>query len=188
MKQTRFWVGIGVLTTACVLLILVAAPGYHIIRYSGRVDGRITYNGRPLQGGVVLFVPDDRERFDMSFAQIDRTGHYETDKDWRREGPGRTRFRICVVPDAHIYPRVPSPSMEGQVLPPEGSKRYRGLAMPAAVDAGGSDALPMRGSTQSPSWARGLGGPPARYYSPTTSDLAVELGNEPARIDIDLAD
>jgi hypothetical protein len=179
MKAVRFWVGTGVLTAACVLAILAVATGFHIGR-AGRVEGRVIYRGGPLTGGFVRFFPDDTDRCDYARGPIDEHGHYEIDPDWRREGPGRTRFRICVTLDPDKYPTNPRPAEQSATPRPDRagapgaqvvalSMGSGGRAMPGAGPAGGSGSYP-------------------RFADPATTDLAVELGPEPARVDIDLKD
>ena len=112
MKIMRFWVGTGLLTLSCVLIILAMAPGEHIAR-TGRVVGRVKYHGRSVAGGAILFFPDDTKRSDFGRAMLDDEGRFAIESDWRREGPGRARFRICVFLDPKKYPGTPQPAHEG---------------------------------------------------------------------------
>ncbi len=178
MKTMRFWVGTGLLTLTCVLIILAIAPGGHIAP-TGRVVGRVKYHGRPLVGGAILFFPDDPKRADFGRAVLDENGRFAIDSDWRREGPGRTRFRICVFPDAKKYQGTPQQAQEGAAPHPDQGGTPAAYVIPASMgldfpgprQAGGSDSPPYQ-----------------RFGHPATSGLAVELGPEPARVDIDLKD
>jgi hypothetical protein len=177
MKTMRFWVGTGLLTLTCVMLILAIAPGEHMAR-TGRVVGRIKYHGRPLVGGAILFYPDDPKRSDLGRAMIDENGRFAVESDWRREGPGRTRFRIGVFLDPKKYPGTPRPSQEGAAQRPDQGGTSVSYVIPASM---GLD-------SPAPSPAGGSDSPPPRFSNPATSGLTVELGPEPARIDIDLKD
>jgi hypothetical protein len=178
MKTMRFWVG----TLICVLIILVIAPGEHIAR-TGRVVGRVKYHGRPLAGGAILFFPDEPKRADFGRAMIDETGRFAVDSDWRREGPGRTRFRICVFLDPTKYPGSPQPAQEGAAPRPD-----QGETPAAAAQVIPVSMVPGRLEFPAPRAAGGSDPPPPRFSNPATSGLAVQLGPEPARIDIDLKD
>ena len=171
MKTMRFWVGTGLLTLICVLIILAMAPGEHIAG-TGRVVGRVKYHGRPLVGGAIFFYPDDPKRSDFGRALIDEEGRFEIGSDWRREGPGRTRFRICVFLDPRKYPDAPRPDQgetpAAHVIP--ASMGSQGPGFPAPGPTVGSDS------------------PRPHFSHPATTGLTVQLGPEPARINIDLKD
>jgi hypothetical protein len=182
MKTMRFWVGTGLLTAACVLIILAVSPGDNIA-HTGRVGGRVTYQGRPLVGGSIFFFPDDMKRCDHGHADIDANGRYLIGPEWRREGPERTRFRICVILDQRKYPSTPRPA-EGSATPrPDQIGAAGALVMTVSM---GSEGLPFPGPRPGP--ATGSGPPLPRFSNPTATNLAVQLGPEPARIDIDLKD
>jgi hypothetical protein len=177
MKTMRFWVGTGVLTMICVLIILAIAPGEHITR-TGRVVGRVNYHGRPVVGGAILFFPDEPKRADFGRAMLDENGRFAVDSDWRREGPGRSRFRICVFLDPTRYPGTPQPAQEGAAPRPDRGGTPSSYVIPASMGMDVSFPRPAGGSDQ----------PRQRFSNPTTSGLSVELGPEPARVDIDLKD
>jgi hypothetical protein len=179
MKTVRFWVGTGVLTAVCVLAIFAMATGYHIGR-AGRVEGHVSYHGRPVAGGFVRFFPDDADRCDYARGRIDKHGHYEMDPDWRREGPGRTRFRICLTLDPNAFPTDPRPA-EHSATPRADRAEAPGAQVVAVSMGSGGRAIPGAGP------AGGSGSYP-RFTDPATTHLAVQLGPEPAHIDIDLKD
>jgi hypothetical protein len=178
MKTMRFWVGTGLLTLICVLIILAIAPGEHVAR-NGRVVGRVKYHGRPLVGGAILFFPDEPKRADFGRASIDEQGRFTVESDWRREG--RTRFRICVFLDPNKYPKDPHPAQDGAAPSPDQGGAAAAHVIPASM---GSKGLAFPGASQ----AGASDPPPRRFSSPATSGLSVQLGPEPARIDINLKD
>jgi hypothetical protein len=178
MKIMRFWVGTGLLTLTCVLVILAIAPGEHMAR-TGRVVGRVKYHGRPVVGGAILFFPDDSKRGDFGRGMIDENGRFAVGSDWRREGPGRTRFRICVFLDPRKYPSSPQPAQEGAAPRPDQGGTPPSYVIPASMGLDLPGPRPAGGSSSPPS---------QRFSNPATSGLSVELGPEPARVDIDLKD
>jgi hypothetical protein len=185
MNNVRFWTGTLVLSGACGLVILATAPGYQISG-SGRVKGRVTHNGQPLAGGMVIFVPADRERFDDTFAFTDENGDYTANPDWRREGPGQTVFRICVIPDAREFLK----------LAPERPRGHEGTGgEPRPRRDGQSSDLKLVSNSSGPGSSGSSSRvaipasmPQRKFSNPLTTDLSVRLGPEPARIDIDVKD
>jgi hypothetical protein len=133
-------------------------------RSSGPIHGRVTYNGRPLDGGYVLFEPMDRISNDWAVAPIERDGTYAIDSKWQRQNPGKERFGISVVPKS------------GMVA----------AQMPSRSEGANPDEVPMSpDSAQSAAVSSGF---PSRFTNVRTSGLHVTLGREPARVDIDLKD
>src|SRR5262249_32734934 len=97
MHTTRFWVGAIWLTVVAPAGLVATSRGDHTD--SGPVKGCVTYNGRPVAGGTILFISEDRQRGDDKWFWIDRSGHYECGTDWRRDSSSPLRFRICVILD-----------------------------------------------------------------------------------------
>lgn len=177
MKTARFWTGTGLLTAVCVLGIVTLAPGYRLAG-DGPVEGRVCYRGRPLAGGMILFFPEDRERFTMGQAIIDQYGRFAVDPEWQRGGPGSTNYRICVIPSRRA----------AEAAEAEAAARNGG-AEATAGQATGARVLPA-----AMPWV-GLSFPgdrPARshfierFADPDTSRLVVRLGSGPARIELNL--
>lgn len=179
MKTARFWTGTGLLTTACVLGIVTLAPGYRLAG-DGPVEGRVCYRGRPLPGGMILFFPEDRERFNMGQAMIDQDGRFAVDPGWQRGGPGSTNFRICVIPG-----QAAVKAAEAELAAKDGSAEATAgqgagaRVLPAAMPG---DGLPFPGYRPvRPHFIE-------RFAYPETSRLVVRLGSGPARIEVNLPD
>jgi hypothetical protein len=167
MQKARFWFG----TTLVVIPLMVCAflftPGFRLTR-SGPVEGWVSYNGRPLAGGSILFVPEDSKEREWALAWIDEKGHYVIGSGWSREGSSsKTRFRICVVPDTHKV----------RAKAPQGPRARAWGDVEAAWWGVGDVAFPI---------PTGSSGFPQRLSNPRTTQLEVELGSEPARIDVSL--
>ena len=186
MHASRFWVGAVALTVVAFGLLIATSRGHHA--GSGPVRGRVTYNGRPVIGGTIMFISEDTRRSDDRWVWIDRSGHYECGTDWRRDRATPTRFRICVVLDASKYPLRPRRTdVAGMRVPPQGGgtgRLPRGgggpapIALPAVYAPSGPPGLRTANSTATE----------RRFGNPNTTDLAVHLGPEPATINVDLTD
>ena len=186
MQTTRFWVG-AIALTVVAAGILIATSGSDRIE-SGPVQGRVTYNGRPVTGGAILFISEDRRRSDDRWFWIDRSGHYECGTDWRR---GRSARRSSTF----AWSWTPASTRRGcsrRDLPARGCRlRTDGLspwlgrgggpapiAMPVVYPAARPPGPP---TANTPATARHFG-------NPNTTELAVHLGPEPAIINVDLTD
>ena len=168
MKRDRFWFGAVVLGVPVVLGILLFTPGLRLTP-SGPVEGSVSFHGRPLAGGSILFVPEDSKQTEWAHAWIDEKGHYAIGSDWRREGAnGRRRFHICVIPDSHKIAARAAQGAQGGSWGGHHASAWWGS---------GDVAFPP------PSGASGF---PARLGNPRTTKLEVQLGSEPARIDVAL--
>lgn len=179
MKTARFWTGTGLLTAACVMGIVTLAPGYRLAG-DGLVEGRVWHRGRPLAGGIILFFPEDTERFTMGQAVIDQEGRFAADPEWQRGGPGSTNFRICVIPSLRAVRAVESASAAMNTKPgPTTGQGTEIRVVPAALP-GPTGPLPQYRPAQ-PSFVE-------RFADPATSRLMVRLGAGPARIDLNLPD
>jgi hypothetical protein len=142
-------------------------PGFRLTS-SGSVEGWVSFHGRPLAGGSILFVPEDSREREWALAWIDARGHYVIGSGWSRERAGsKTRFRICVVPDTH----------EVTAKAPPGPGAGGSGAVDAAWWGIGDVTFPIPNETT---------GFPLRLSNPRTTRLAVDLGTEPARIDVAL--
>jgi hypothetical protein len=168
MNRNRTWVGGLGISAPCVLFTLAMTPGLAPTS-SGPVHGRVTYNGRPMDGGYILFEPMERDSNQWAVGAIGRGGNYSIDSQWQRGKQGKECFRICVVPNKGT-PAAPSPSLCEGASPDE---------VPMAL---GSE-VPDSGQTVAVD-----SGFPKRFTNARTSGLHVTLGREPARVDIDLKD
>jgi hypothetical protein len=134
---------------------------------SGAVWGRVRLNGQAVTTGAVVFIPVSDRAVQAASARIDRDGSYAVPTAWHRPSGTPARYRICVIPDrrqnrtesAERDPRLP------RVVPVSFSSAPRG-------DRNGHDNFPI----------------PPRFRSFQSSNLEVNLDQEPARIDIDLRD
>jgi hypothetical protein len=168
MNKIRTWVGGLSISAPCVFFTLAMTPGLDPTA-SGPVHGRVTYNGRPLEGGYILFEPMEMDSNQWAVGAIERGGSYSIDLRWRRGNQGKERFLIAVVPK-HWTPATPAPS------PSEGAS---------------PDNVPMSLGSKDPDSCQSTAmdcGFPKRFTNARTSGLHVTLGREPARVDIDLKD
>jgi hypothetical protein len=169
MQKARFWLGTALVVIPLMLCAILFMPGFRLTR-NGPVEGWVSYHGRPLAGGSILFVPEDSKETEWALAWIDEKGHYVIGSGWAREGSSsKTRFRICVIPNTH----------ELTAKPPWGPRSSDGSwgAAEAAWWGVGDVAFP------SPIGSTGF---PQRLSNPRTTQLEVDLGSEPARIDVSL--
>jgi hypothetical protein len=168
MNRIRTWVGGLGISAPCVIIALAMTPGLDLTS-SGPVHGRVTYNGRPLDGGYVVFEPAEGNPNEWAVGPIDQDGSYSIDSKWQRGNHERGRFRICVVPEnGKPVADMPSPS--------EGAK---------------AGVVPISLSSEKPDSRRSVAVDcqlPKRFTKVQTSGLHVTLGREPARVDIDLKD
>lgn len=168
MKKSRFWFGVGLVAAPVLLGALLFAPGLRLTP-RGPVEGFVSFHGRPLAGGSILFVPEDPSHDEWAHAWIDETGHYRIESGWNRGGSSDGKpFRICVIPNSH---RVGSQAPRG----PHGDSMGQGLG--SAWWGIGNVAFP------SPPAGSGF---PRRLSSPSTTGLHVRIGSEPSRIDVTL--
>jgi hypothetical protein len=168
MQRSRFWFGVGLGAVPVLLAALLLSPALHLTS-NGPVEGWVSYHGQPLAGGSILFVPDDPRHCEWAHAWLDEKGHYVIGSGWQRDGSdGKTRYRICVIPNSH------------QLASKLGSNRGVGLSSGELSSAWwglGEVAFPAPGA--------GTGFPP-RLSNPTTTQLQVQIGSEPSRVDVAL--
>ncbi len=126
---------------------------------SVQVWGRVTYNGKPVKGGLLVFEPGSTTNSNWGVARIEEDGKFNVitnDVDVNLE-PGRFR----------IYMRPPAPPVEHK------HGRF-------AEEHNESDEKALTTAATPPV--------PERFLKPETSPLWVELKKEPSRVDIDLKD
>ena len=127
------------------------------------VDVRV--NGRPLTTGAVVFMPLAERDYTWASAPIARDGSFAIDPQWQRPDTGPVPYKIFLVPDPRRNP----------TRPPE---------------RGGQRVVPVSLSLGAPAFSEEDGefGVPQRFRAPSSTNLEVDLGPEPARIDLDLRD
>ena len=136
---------------------------------NGSIHGRVTYNGRPLDGGYILFEPMDRVSSEWAVAPIEQDGTYAIDSKCQRQDPGKERFGIAIVPK------------HGTAV----------TQVPSRSDGASPDQVPMSLGSDEPAsgpTAAVRSGFPKRFTNRQTSGLHVTLGREAARVNIDLKD
>jgi hypothetical protein len=138
---------------------------------SGPVSGRVSYKGRPLQQGAILFVPIKGEFRDWVLAPIGKDGRYSTEIKWRQGDAKTARYRICLMPFRATSPpedRSPSPNETPQRDTPAAAPPHEILDshQPMCPD------LPV----------------PQRFTQIETSGLSVTLDRDTTRVDVDLKD
>jgi hypothetical protein len=152
------------LTCALLLLILVAIwiPGLGGSATGlkpSRVTGRVTYQGRPLTTGTLIFMPSDRRGNDWAAAQIESDGRFALSSQQAREELPAGRYSMFFV------------------FRPEDSSATKLQINRRADDEEASDHL----ADPTPPI-------PVRYTNPETSGLWIDLAKGPNRIEIDLRD
>lgn len=186
MNTYRFWTGNALASCVALGAILAVSPGRD--PQFGRVEGTVTYRGRPLKNGTVFFVSEDHRRSEDRHAFIDDKGHFECDPYWRRDREAPTRFRICVV--LHDCPSASEASADA------GAVSRPGLESEEPAVPRGEEATPtarvLRASTGAPRTDAAPGTSPKRrsprFSDPRTTDIQVRLGAEPANLHIELKD
>ncbi len=181
MRTTRFWVGTAMLIGPCMMAVIATTSANPFIGI-GRVDGHVSYHGRPLTGGMVMFLPDDREDSDWVNVPIGKDGRFSIDPGWRRAAKA-SRFRICVLPDRHQFALSP-PIEEARpgVSPADRAGNTRGHIVPIFHAP-----QPLRGPRPDPVPAN-VPEFPRRFTNPIESGLTVQLSREPASVSIDIED
>jgi hypothetical protein len=167
MKTSRLWVARALVLAVCAaLLMLSGIPGSG--SSSGPVWGSVRVNGRPLTTGAVLFMPIDERDCPWASAPVARDGSFSVDHQWSRPDTRSARYKICIIPHQR---------RNATGLTERGGRRF-----PHVVPVSFSP-----GSLGSPDGDEDFG-VPRRFRTPQTTNLEVNLNQEPARIDIDLRD
>lgn len=190
MKNARFWTGL-VFCTGLPLSLVMGTVGRDSMK-SSSVYGKVSYNGRPLSSGLVLFESLDRVRSPDIVALIDHEGRFNGRAEWQLNPPGRTQFRIHVYPD-------PRENQDSPILAPAGNsgnpaeERMREI-LSHRVSMGNGMAVVEEGpasidvETPGPNDESRMedGGLPTRNRPMRRPEIW--LGPEPTHIDIDLKD
>jgi hypothetical protein len=149
---------------ACGVAAIVVLPGGGVLwgKPGGTgVRGRVTYNGKPLEGGSVFFMPVKRDKTEWAAGVIRPGGHFTL----IAYPPG-----VPLEPGEYdIFLRAPA---YGTFMNPKRADR-RDVAQPADSEAG----------MATPSYPI-----PARFLEQMTSGLRIRLDGNPQRIDLDLTD
>jgi hypothetical protein len=161
MRSIAF--GFGVL--AILLMLVGCGPG------EGKVSGRVLFNGAPLPGGIVTFVPSAADR-NHALATLDEQGNFE-----------------AVVPGGEVQVSVDNRQLQPREPP------FRG--MPPGVPGGVAQKIAEAKRQAAPKTAgtanmasQKIPGKyveiPARYYDIKTSNLkfTVQRGNQTHDIEL----
>lgn len=157
-----YWATLVVLV---LVLLMIWIPGLGGasggLRPSG-ISGKVTYNGKPLTRGAIIFMPHDRRGPDWAAAQLDQEGKFKLEDESSGNeplAPGRYEiffvFRDRIAAEAKLL-RQPSEAGDGS---------------PTNVEPA-PEPSPI----------------PVKYTKPETSGLWMNLGREPNRIVIELKD
>ncbi len=125
---------------------------------SVQVWGRVTYNGKPVQYGALVFQPAATNRSNWGVGMISEEGKYSLVASEKDVGLESGRFEIFI--------RAPSPrdKLKHGRSGEEKESDEKAIAIAAAYPV------------------------PKRFFSRETSGLWVDLEKEPTRVDIDLRD
>lgn len=108
MKNARFWTGLVFFTGVPMSLVMGTVVGDQT-KHSA-VEGRVTHNGRPIAGGMILLESTDRKQCGDLILRLDPNGRFAGEAEWSPDFRGHLSFR------AHIYPDRDSPGNEGLVV------------------------------------------------------------------------
>jgi hypothetical protein len=165
MDSQRSWVlrAVLVLGGSAALLALVTS-GCRVSSASSeavQVWGRVTYGGKPLEGGAIIFMPMEDLHTNWGVGQIDSHGMYRLStyipKTSLEPGP----YRIYLMPTAPTFAQV------------NGSPKVRREA-----EKDGTAKVPE--TPKSPI--------PERFQKPQSSGIMVMVEQPSNRIDVDLKD
>ncbi len=126
---------------------------------SVQVWGRVTYNGKLVEHGTLVFQPTRATRSSWGVGMISEEGKYSLEANQSDVGLLPGRFEIFIRPPTRFD--KPKRSRFG-VEEEESDERAIAIAVMYPV--------------------------PKRFYSPETSGMWVDIENEPTRVDIDLRD
>ena len=110
----------------------------------GRVTGRVTYQGKPLAGWIIYFVP---QRGPSASGVIDEEGHYTLTTRSSGDGAVVGTHTVYFAPPSPAGPAEAESAVEGPEVPPPPiqtiplPQKYRspdGSGLTAEVESGGS--------------------------------------------------
>ncbi len=161
IDRERFWFSVGLVLVPVVSILLMMLPRAGAM-YGARVEGHVHIHGHPMAGGYIALVPDDM-RLRTAVASIDEAGYYRfAAVRVLGESGGTSRFRICLLPKHHDPSSIANHASEKDRSQPENARTTAEARNPDDADL------------------------PSRLTDPRTTDLAVRLGREPARVEIGL--
>jgi hypothetical protein len=164
MHRDRFWFGMAMTIAPVLLLLLMITPSIEE-NASGPIEGHVSFHGRPLAWGTIIFVPKDARNVGWAVGSIDESGHYQIGSEWHREVlRGKSGFRICVMPD---YREITGGISQG----------------PDRARTGGTRSGTKAAGYANMSVASGF---PRQLTDPQTTRLEVRLDSGPAQVDIAL--
>ena len=155
----------------------------------GPVEGKVMYRGRPVAAGRISFLEDGHPLCEAVHAPIAASGYYQCPPYWVADRSTRRRYRIFVdllEPEEATPPR---PKAEAA-----GSGRAGGNLVPLPYPVVGSRpvAQVVRSAMESPHPDEPtrpvVRSPRHRFSDSATTDLAVWLDHEAARVDVELKD
>jgi hypothetical protein len=168
MAWLRAWVATTVVIMGCLVSGLYLVIPASESASAGPVWGRVSYNGRPLNGGGILFLPIHDQQGHWAGAQIGQNGTYSITLEGRGAESAAGQYKICIFPAAR-KPGEPS-SLSGTPAT-QSDDRVAGSGETAASH---DPAVPSAF--------------PSRFSDIHTTGLLVTLGTEPTCVDIDLKD
>jgi hypothetical protein len=166
MRAIRFGIACILLFAATAIVILAASPGSDS-RRAGEVWGCVSYHGRPLTGGAIVFAPVHEDDGPGAGAVIRKNGTYSINSGWARGPKVRSEYKVCILPD-----KRKSAQRSTQVT---GTSPEDDPTSPAP-------------ETSTAGRPRVVSDFPARFVDLETSGLRVALGLEPTRVDIEMRD
>jgi hypothetical protein len=145
----------------CLLLLTLTGCGQHHPE-TASVAGRITFNGKPVAGGQIMFYPDNGR---PAMSVIDADGHYSLTTFKSDDGAMLGHHRVTIDARRNVKrKRTPktteSPNTMEAMLSEEGSDLHEAPKV---------------------EWLA-----PERYASPTTSTLTAEVKSGDNTVDFDL--
>ncbi len=155
-RTSRWLTWLGPIIAAA--LVAPGCGGSPASSSSVQVWGRVTYNGKPVQYGTLVFQPVRTSKSNWTAGPISEEGKYSL-------APSQTD--VALNPGRfEVYIRPPSPH-----------DKYN---RPGSDDVEESDQRAIAIAFLYPV--------PKRFFSPETSGMWVDIGDEPTRVDIDLRD
>jgi hypothetical protein len=153
------------LIEAGALLTALLAPGCGVSSASSsssQVAGRVTYAGKPVTGGLIIFTPKDRPSGNWGAGLIEKNGRFSVTTHHESIALEPGSYRIFFRPPA---PKV-EPLRAGRLDDPE--------------EKAGADSRPKLADPKPEL--------PDKFYDPETSGLWVVIEREPNWIEIDMQD
>jgi hypothetical protein len=164
---------------ARILLLIVASAILGMLAASsrsdsaGRVWGHVSYQGRPVTSGAIVFAPVGQEAGQSTMAKIGQNGLYSLDSKWRRRPNVKGHYKIAILDGSFTFNNrnvANRWSTRGEPSRPGDDEASPAPHPSVAGRQSGATAFPVR------------------FTDTQTSGLQVTLGVEPTRVDVDLSD